>query len=115
MKIISKELLSKVLGVDAYETRYIKGLDPTKVLYYIKGKGLYREINIHELAHKCKLWALNLDEDSEIIDSCTMEMKIKSKLKIVGFAELHNNNCRFTADSEVEAIFKACEWILNEN
>jgi len=45
--MISKELLSKVLSVDAYETRYIEQLNPNEVIYYIKGKKIHRTINIH--------------------------------------------------------------------
>lgn len=76
-----------------------------------KGNGLHSpyNINIYELAHKCKEWALSkgyylhshIKEDNE----CWCIVK-----------SLDNITRQFSCemDTESEAIIKACEWILKE-
>ena len=58
--MISKELLSGVLDVNV---EYVE-LGSNRVEFYLKdpqlrGGGMYDDINIYELAHKCKEWALD--------------------------------------------------------
>ena len=109
--MISKELLSAVLGLTVVKVLELDGA----ILWYkgivnIKGSPYAKElnINIYELAHKCKEWALNL---GYILYSTIhgYECYIDSRNFI------DNTPVRFLAESEPEAIFKACEWILTKD
>jgi hypothetical protein len=102
--MISKELLSEALG---YKIHYIhETLDYGDLIYeYESAHGyIQTDINIHELAHKCKEWAYE--------NSYT----VWSGLYCFAYVQKHYNegeelfSCK--ADTEPEAIFKACEWIL---
>jgi len=56
--IISKELLSEVLG---FKCNYAKQFEEHKnLIYYSEEMVLWnwKTLNIYELAHKCKEWAL---------------------------------------------------------
>lgn len=111
--MISKELLSEVLG---YEARYIQTVG-TKLCFscHIKGGS---NINIYELAHKCKEWAYTkykiiltsklFDYQIKNIFDCYLETGEKSRENIRNFA--HPD---FISNTEPEAIFKACQWILD--
>lgn len=65
------------------------------------------KINIYELAHRCKEWALDL---GYILYSNVYrgECYIDSR----SFSD--NTPVKFLSESEPEAIFKACEWILKQ-
>jgi len=101
--MINKELLSNVLGVEIYQINII-GND---VMYKIgtAAKWTEKKINIHELAHKCKEWAYS------------------KSYKIASYKSYNNWICKdpfkgdpyIGADTEPEAIFKACEWILEQD
>lgn len=67
------------------------------------------EYCIYKFAFKCKEWALSED----------YEISSYSKYKLDGYnCYMYCSNGEidedFTSDTEVEAIIKACEWILNE-
>jgi hypothetical protein len=95
--LISKELLSVVLGVACNDnTEY-----NDTILFHTKNK---IGINIYELAHKCKEWSysygiklssVKLDERWCCHDLCT------------------NVNFGHFGATEPEAIFRASEWILD--
>lgn len=107
--MISKELLGEVLGYKVYNyilkdtniklnkiTTSSLGSEP-QIIGYDKG------INIYELAFECKKWAykncneiISYTEGAEIYQT-QLDEKIKT----------------FYGDTEVEAIFKACQWILD--
>ena len=107
----SKELLSEVLELDIRESKY-KDIDNMLLRYgywqecISNGKDIsgveYAKINIYELAHKCKEWAW-----------------LKYKKNIVstylGSAYIFPLNGEQHETTEPEAIFKACEWILEQN
>jgi len=111
--MISKELLSEALGLNIES---IKGIQKNKNSITIwKGKqntypyALHSgsDINIHELAHKCKEWALT--EDYVVVS--------RSRYKLEGYdCDIYtkDDHCidDFESDTEPEAIFKACQWIL---
>ncbi len=107
--MISKELLNEVLG---YETSYIKMVG-TKLCFscHIKGGS---NINIYELAHKCKEWAFSYKFDFEIIRIKNVKNYGKIFIRI---HTIHTNQCNgkefYPFDREPEAIFKACQWILD--
>lgn len=100
--MISKELLSEVLGTDLTSLGKVSLEDAQLCLWDTLNDSPYMVWNIHELAHKCKEWAFNkmlflssgFDTDGAF---CLDRMNVKS----------------FIADTEPEAIFKACQWILD--
>ena len=106
--MISRELLSEVLEekvVSIGEGVYSE----SKICYTLSKMGLfvYRDINIHELAHKCKEWALEQGYilKSRIFDSNGgSSCQICKPVKDVEYIE---------AETETEAIFKACQYILD--
>jgi len=113
--MISKELLSEVLGVEVCEAPHKSIVSPIIAYKYKDTEGRYqKQINIHELAHKCKVWALN----REVM---FMSYTHKHGAECVYHPYSHNNEISyrkiFSADggTEPEAIFKACQWILDND
>jgi len=103
--MISKELLSEILGevVDKniVNKRFIIFKEPktmTSTSHYI---------NIYELAHKCKEWAINKGYvvSSEIHYSGNCVSNVYMNIE---------DNQEFFGKLEPEVIFKACQWILDE-
>jgi len=107
--MISEELLSTILGAGV-----------TRVVHYPKDSNLYysftgtdtQHINIYELAHKCKEWAMSqgfivLTYGEAYYNVDVHYHSNKSKFGNLAFSD--------TAQEEPEAIFKACQWILEQN
>ena len=106
-EIISKELLSEVLGIQILEVVPTKG----NVIWYVfkdcyEGKDF---INVYELAHKCKEWAKNQGYYllSALVKSSGICMFDLSHKKIDNYRNVTKRN------TEPEAIFAACQWILD--
>ena len=124
--MISKELLSEVMSIKIEDIVDLKmfGKD---LKYYEKcllksccdGRlskhkdSICKSINIYELAHKCKEWAIKQHK----IDLITLELDKNEKTIncSILYGEIHPNMKMyyFNADTEIEAIFKACQWILD--
>ena len=126
---VSKELLSEVLGedvrlgvyttVDRDEDELIQHIMKIEIYgnrvsywrYYKEwddGSTMVRcQINISELAFKCKERASELGYEME---SATYRYNKGGYCFVSTFL----NNTRFEARTEVEAIIKACEYILKE-
>lgn len=109
---ISKELLSEVLGEDINDIVNDKTTPKNIFQYEIKkrmldGSGVaYREINIHELANKCKEWAL---QQGHILSS----WETNPNSGVEAYCRSSNvDRFPFQSTTEPEAIFKACNWIL---
>ena len=107
--MISKELLSEVLKlkvnlveVDAYRNR---------IFYYCNQFGrITGEINTFELAYLCKEWAWNTHKLSIISGFSISGNRIANiMVKRMSLCQHH-----YKAETEHEAIFQACEWILME-
>lgn len=119
--MISKELLSKVLGI-----KFRRGEYATHIKYTssnsIEWQELYIEnnnwdtksshINIYELAHKCKKWAFNqgyevvsriLSNDHQERGHCYLVRCEDSSEHVIAV---------FNTQIEYTAIFEACQWIL---
>ena len=106
MKFPSKELLSEVLGIYVNEVKGIEANIP--ICGCVHSDGWYDEINIYELAHKCKEWALS---KNFILHSGSTYKPERYRCDIyVGNSAIEDEN--FISDTEPEAIFKACEWIM---
>ena len=104
MKFPSKELLSEVLSKEVEEERFI---DSNSLIYV--NSGMYFDINVYELAHKCKEWAFDkfgIQVSSEIGEDSKVDKFWTANFK------LNDEHYSFWALTEPEAIFKACEWIM---
>jgi len=102
--MISKELLSEVLGFETRDVRLSENLS-SLVLYTCnecEGKGL----NIHELAHKVKEWAYN---NNYFI---TSNLKEANVYPINSDGWIMKLELSIDEKTEPEAIFKAGQWIL---
>jgi hypothetical protein len=103
---ISKELLSEVSG---HKVTEIYGIVGNEVRYetsdfeiHMKFSPFKCSINIYELAHKCKEWAIK----QNLVLSSWMATKNDAR------CEIGNYETYFIAQTESEAIFNACQWIL---
>ena len=126
---ISKDLLSEVLG-DDYNDRLVDWFqieDNYLKTYYDCGRydykgrptGLGIEINIYELAHKCKEWTMN--KEYQIISGLSDEpahrkQDEKAYAKVLWYEgdDVHREykDMYFMANTEVEAVIKASEYIF---
>jgi len=111
-EIISKELLSEVFNKEV--TNILSETDSKVLKNHIVinfTNGDILKINIHELTYKCKEWAL---KENFRVSSQMIERGIKFSDGINGFIVVHTCNrevFKARADTEPEAIFKACQWI----
>jgi len=103
-KLLSKVLKTELMGYEVLESALDKH-NLYHINYYIKGmtKGYF--INIYELAHKCKEWARDIGFTFKIEFS-------KRGVSLMFYGDIKNPYN--VADTEPEAIFKACEWILKQ-
>lgn len=108
---ISKELLSKVLGISTIVMNPI--LEPeNKIGYLVYGsqntlqevRNNHKQINIYEFAFKCKEWALT---KGYFIYS-TNELSFIKSISLETIETFSNGE-----DTEIECILKACEWLLS--
>lgn len=123
--MISKELLSEVLGVTLqtstdFETSYSPVWNNLELhlcgteLSYVKtpstkGKNpIKRYINIHELSNKCKEWALK----EELYILASFQLNTKAICEIQPFEDVENR-IKCYAKTEPEAVFAACQWVLD--
>ena len=112
---ISNEVLSEVLGINIDENDiYIKN----NYCYYAycrsDNEWVNASLNIYELAHKCKEWALKngyylrAEQGINYYDTlqwtCFLNKDMDDGADYVDYWNL----------TEVEAIIKACEWIYKE-
>lgn len=108
--MISRELLSEVLGTKTIQMNPILE-NNNMVGYLVYGsqdtitqiRSNHKQINIYELAHKCKEWAL---KKGYILHSSLSTFTVMDKQDGISY---YGNGF----DNEPEAIFKACQWILD--
>ena len=117
--MISKELLSEVLkkssrGIvsEVYEFGSNPNFNQDTVLFSVNGNGDLLNINIHILAHKCKEWGVAQQLKHNFHISVATHKGTEYSATIAYWSDQLKNES-FRASSEPEAIFKACEWILN--
>lgn len=118
---VSKKLVEAIIGEDIYGTIFVKD---NVVQYTTLGTTEYafdmlenHEINIYEFAFKCKEWAVNLSPNKHALSSYPRWGDIRNYKKTNGFYYICQHlvsGAQFEAETEPEAIFKACEWLLNE-
>ena len=103
--MISKELLSEVLSNKHIINNKNDLLIGEKEVILFSKMGSYDiNINIHELAHKCKEWAY----ESGVTNFLSGQSDYGRRCEFYWGFELSE----FQANTEPEAIFKACEWVL---
>ncbi len=110
--MISKGLLSEVLGYEVFQIHDYDKKYPLSFNYRMRsGKDWTNStINIHELAFMCKEWAF---DKGYSIDSYRLKGMLKPRYKC-GILLPDKWHMLKECDTEPEAIFKACEWILKE-
>ena len=118
---ISKELIKNVL---VEETKNLSGefsfyIDEDYIVFRDDGETLF-DYNIYKFAFKCKEWILNQKNKDCFYIADQFSLNIESQMGVIKYfwCVLLKNNSRvspeFKADSELEAIIKACEYILKE-
>lgn len=109
--MISKELLGEVLNkeVSIWDKYEIKGNVLEIGIHLPSGGRFYKEVNIYELAHKCKEWAY---ENNYYIYSI-FTFAGEGSAYITKDENISKHLSSFSGDYEPEAIFKACQWILD--
>ena len=113
--MISRELLSEVLGTKTIQMNPILE-NNNMVGYLVYGsqdtitqiRSNHKQINIYELAHKCKEWALSQGYYFEL-NICLSVVHLKL-WKEVGITKLFKS---FKGIKEIEVYYKACQWILD--
>ena len=102
---ISTELISSVLAKETrhltYDTIYV---EDNFIIFSYEGEYQF-EVNIYEFAFKCKEWAYRNNFDIWSITWGAVEFQNNMKA---------NSDERINANTEVEAIIKTCELILND-
>ena len=105
MDIISKELLSEVLGVKVIGYTYSMNK------YCINHtKGFTENLNIHEIAFDCEQWIIKQGYEIKLVLD-----KDKNYIEILQ-GNINIQGCKwksFLGASKLQAIFKACQWILD--
>ena len=102
---ISKELVSEVFKLNICEA-YIEN----NKLYFDMGLPLIQSINIYEFVHMCKEWALNKGSYINCFYNEFWWDRVEKKYT----ADIPSKNKSFYENTEIEAIIKACEYILKE-
>ena len=102
--MISKELLSEVLGFEVYEY-YIQSVSLTCAK--VNGSSL-TTINVYELAHKCKEWLYSKGYSVSIL------LRVNGLNQIILASGIDMDERYKSNEKEPEhiLIFKACEWVL---
>lgn len=105
---VSKELLSAVLGVEVTNVIGIMYVNELRYETFDDEINPFNFIRLNDLFFKCKQWALKyiIDNSGCIISSWT-HPNGKGRARILAIDET------FIADTEVEAVIKACEWIMD--
>lgn len=103
--MVSKELLDEVLGFNATKI----GLHPTIPTLIQFFDFYWRSIEVYKLAYLCKEWASKKDLYVESFVSYAVQGNGQATV-----CDGDGNRKSFVADTEPEAIFKACEWILKD-
>lgn len=111
MKILSKELLTAVLGEKRVILNYEVSICKTEIHYGHKKLDEDGFISIYELTHKCKEWA---NKKGYILSSafhngqgyCEIKKETPERIKSIAW-------CPVDFDTEAEAIFSACQYILD--
>ena len=115
---IPKELVSSVLGLNVVYIERCEHRDGIIGIWTDMNTKPIKEISIYEFAFKCKEWILNQKNKDCFYIADQFSLNIESQMGVIKYfwCVLLKNNSRvspeFKADSEIEVILKACEWLL---
>jgi len=125
--IISKELLGEVLGREVKKDMI--SINQNNVTFAYADEDMWSDINIYELAHKCKEWAKSnlfvyMNKGKPLSETrAALDFRTKFNFGIwrgysccvvtidERYFTIHTTKC---FDTETEAIFKACQWVLEK-
>jgi len=114
--MINKELLSKVLDINLKDNVCVVVDNEIHISF----EDRVDKINIYELAHKCKEWIIDMEQNQGICTHKTFYTQTDGYEWYCGFASIQTTyddeailKDISKADTEVEAIFKATQWILD--
>lgn len=110
MMNVSKRLLSEVLGEEYSLNKFPDGysINYKTTLVLSKYSGV-EFINIYELAHKCKEWIKSTSHYELVIYDSNVYLTTCGLGGEGGFYY----DYKFIADTEPEAVFAACQWVLD--
>lgn len=114
-EVVSKELLSEVLGTCHVESVHdILVKDKLQFAYYTDDIGGIDvdSINIYDLAHKCKEWGLSEFKDClfSINEFSTFD---SNRIEVVKYTDSNTEEKRFNfKDLKPENMIESCQWIL---
>lgn len=126
MKLPSKELMGEVLLNTEEEEICIYELCCGRTIRYsIRFKcrnndGTFNyedgEINIYELAHKCKEWAniCRINGKNYQLETALLPECLGGAYCDIWSGAFKQNEEEIISSTEPEAIFKACEWLLEK-
>jgi hypothetical protein len=104
--MISKELLSEVLGSGEFNGLKSFGSNSDENYIVLQYEHYDDSINIHELAYMCKGWAYN-----NFYSLATQ--RFGDGWCVTCNPRTFGDGCQFdNIDNEPESVFRACEWIL---
>ena len=121
--MISKELLSKIYGVENLES-WFSFLENYEIFTREDLENV--DINIYELSYLCREWAKTKDYQVSACRPIVQDDEGKAVINYWYKAYIHKFelgtysgpeqvlNVDINCSSEPEAIFKACEWILEQ-
>lgn len=120
-KIISKQLLGVLIKASEPIQNIKENTEFPNYIYYGYGDNCEYRINTHELANKAKEWAW--EQGYQIMSSykspsCNDEPYaevIEREVKTYKDEEIRILVTNQGGDTEKEAIFNSCEWILSTN
>lgn len=115
---ISKELASSVLGLNVAYTERCEHRDNIIGIWADMNTKPIKEINTYEFAFKCKEWALNKGYTIESHTNRSFISKYNREYFSVAKIFKETDSMRINTideSTEVEAIIKACEWILEQS
>ena len=107
---LSTELASAVLGLNVVYTESCEHRDGIIGIWTNMNTKPIKEINLYEFAFKCKEWALTKGYMMKIENHYSNSIVVQIRKTISNSAYIEP--WKKTFRSEVEAIIKACEWIL---
>ena len=105
--MISKELLSEIFD---WKVKFVNPRINDDEVSFIDYNGNRDSFNVYYVAHKCKEWAYK--KGFSVNSRYWNDMLGSAELFDVLWSPPKGSMFICDADTEVEAIFKACEWIL---
>ena len=114
---VSNELIEVVLNIeiaDIIDNVVFKESTKELKYYFVDSDGYYEPeiMNIYEFAFKCKEWIIS----KGYYLSTFIDFGVDTYFCIIKWFNSENiiQNKKFIADTEFEAIIKACEWLLSK-